>query len=200
MFAKAVGMMVASFPSVKLYPLYYRLCDNYKTKKLKEFKGNYKVEISLPESSKTDLKWWFEHIAQQKKIILEPPPSLTIETDASLFGWGACVKNEDKSTGGNWAKNEAKEHINYLELLATWLGIQCFASKLRNTHIKILSDNTTVVAYINNQGGTKSKCNSVARSLWKWCENTRSGLIYLILYYIITSLGRERIKGQNLVL
>ena len=28
----------------------------------------------------------------------------------------------------------------------------------------------------------------------------RAGLIYLILYYIITNLGRERIKGQILVL
>ena len=41
---------------------------------------------------------------------------------------GACITGDySKQTGGKWSKDEAKEHINYLELLAAWFGIQCFA-------------------------------------------------------------------------
>ena len=36
-------------------------------------------------------------------------------------------------------------------------------------HIKLSSDNTTTVAYINNLGGPKPRCNNIARKLWLWC-------------------------------
>ena len=32
-----------------------------------------------------------------------------------------------------------------------------------------MCDNTTAVAYLNNMGGTKQECNSLAREIWLWC-------------------------------
>ena len=167
--ARVIGSMVATFPGVPYGQLFYRLCDNHKSKALKEHKGNFGASTVLPSECKHDLKWWAENIETVSKKVLTQKPTIVIETDASLKGWGACVKdNKDLSTGGHWSKSEAAEHINYLELLAVWFGIQCFCDSLHNKHIKILSDNTTAVAYLNSQGGTKAKCNTIARKIWLW--------------------------------
>ena len=61
-------------------------------------------------------------------------------------------------------------HINYLELKAIWLGLKSLCNNSRQKHIRIQSDNTTAVAYINAMGGIKSAdCNNMARQIWLWC-------------------------------
>ena len=174
---EVIGLMVASFPGVQYGQLFYRQCDNLKNKKIKENNGYLGALVTLTTEVKEDLAWWVHNIENQQKNIVTPPPAIEIETDASNIGWGACVKDQkSKTTGGQWSAKELEEHINYRELLAVWLGIQCFASNLTNAHIKILSDNTTAVAYVNNQGGTKNKCNALARQIWTWCYNHKNWL------------------------
>jgi hypothetical protein len=52
--------------------------------------------------------------------------------------------------------------------------ILCFLRYLCHKHIKILCDNATAVAYLNNFGGTKSmKCNSKARDIWELAVSNR---------------------------
>jgi hypothetical protein len=168
--AEVIGMMVASFPGVQYGQLFYRQCDNLKNKGLTENRGDYSAKTLLTAPVISDLKWWINNIETECKVIKQPSPRIVIETDASNTGWGACVQNDKtKTTGGNWSTKEADEHINYKELLAVWLGLQCFASEFSESHIKILTDNTTTVAYINKQGGTKSKCNTLANLIWTWC-------------------------------
>ena len=53
------------------------------------------------------------------------------------------------STGGHWQPNEAKHHINYLELLAAYFVLKSFLKDVIGTHIKIVIDNTTAVSIIN---------------------------------------------------
>ena len=36
--------------------------------------------------------------------------------------------------------------------MAAWFGIKSFDSKLKVAHIKLLADNTTTVAYLDNTG------------------------------------------------
>jgi hypothetical protein len=51
-------------------------------------------------------------------------------------------------------------NINFLELQTVYLGLGCFLEELYDKHVKICSDNSTAVAYINNFGGTKyMSCN-----------------------------------------
>ena len=52
-------------------------------------------------------------------------PNMTIELDASNMGWGA--RQGKQLTGGRWFQEEASHHINYRELLAALLALQCFA-------------------------------------------------------------------------
>ena len=68
---------------------------------------------------------------------------LTIITDASTQGWGAHMG--DSQIAGVWTRSERELHINVLDLRAVILALNHWAT-----------DNTTVVAYINKQGGTYS--------------------------------------------
>ena len=94
-------------------------------------------------------------------------PDMTLTTDASIKGWGA-VYGEQK-TVGPWSLEEQGFHINYLELKVVWLGLKSLCYNLRQKHIRIQSDNTTAVAYINAMGGINSADCNMARHIWLWC-------------------------------
>jgi hypothetical protein len=70
------------------------------------------------------------------------------------MGWGATCGN--LSTNGRWSNKESLFHINVLELKATFLAVQAFLKHQSNLSVKLRLDNTTAIAYINNQGGTRS--------------------------------------------
>ena len=92
----------------------------------------------------------------------------THTTDACLTGWGA--EYQGTSTGSLWAKSEATNRSNYLEMLAIFLGLQTFAKDLNNTHIRIMCDNTTAVNVINHMGTSHSDiCNAITKQIWEWC-------------------------------
>ena len=78
-----------------------------------------------------------------------------IDSDPSLSGWGADC--QDRRTGGLWSERERQYHINCLELLAAFLAFQTFATGTKGISVLRRIDNTTAVAYINNQGGTVSR-------------------------------------------
>ena len=75
-------------------------------------------------------------------------------TDASNKGWGAHL--EQVSTKGLWSDREKRLHINILELKAVSLALQSFKDECQNQTVLVATDNSTVVAYINKQGGTHS--------------------------------------------
>ena len=95
-------------------------------------------------------------------------PYITIATDASNLGWGAVC--DGTKTGGPWGKDEADFHINYLEMKAVLLGLKSLYNNTTGKHIRVQSDNTTTVSYINEMGAIKSVlCNDMAQSIWAWC-------------------------------
>ena len=72
-----------------------------------------------------------------------------------MEGWGAHLK--DLQISGTWDSNEKKSHINQLEMVAVLKALTRFAPFLVGQKIGLMSDNCTVVAYLNKQGGTRSK-------------------------------------------
>ena len=58
----------------------------------------------------------------------------------------------DQKTGGFGSLEEQAFHIDYLELKAVLLGLNYLCSTIRNEHIRIQSDNTTTMAYVNAMG------------------------------------------------
>ena len=105
--------------------------------------------------------------------------SIQLFTDASNEGWGAHL--EQASTKGLWSDREKRLHINVLELKAVSLALQTFKDQCQNQTVLFVTDNSTVVAYINKQEGTHSA--EMCALLWKimtWCH-----------HYQITSKARH---------
>ena len=122
----------------------------------------------LTDDCKTELQWWVDNVLSSQNVITHGQPSSTLTTDASQNGWGA-VYNEI-STGGFWSNEEKSFHINCLELLAVFMGLQTFCKTYYNTHIRILTDNTTTIAVLNHMGASHSDpCNRLGKEIWEWC-------------------------------
>lgn len=50
------------------------------------------------------------------------------------------------------------------------MGLQTFCKSLRNTHIRLLTDNTTAIAVLNHMGTSHSDpCNRFGKDIWEWC-------------------------------
>ena len=167
--AQAIGYIVSSLPAVKYGKCHYRAVENDKIFALKEAKGNFDSTMCLSTSAVAELEWWVNHLPTSFHFIQAPVIDCTISSDASLTGWGGAMNNI--STGGHWLPNEAKHHINYLELLAAYFVLKSFIKDIKGKHIKMMIDNTTAVSVINNMGTCHSDpCNSVACKIWTLCE------------------------------
>ncbi len=165
--AELVGKLVASFPGVMYGPLFYRLLDNHKTKALKLARGNFHARTVLSPACNEDLQWWIQNIHSAYNLISHGSPDVSINTDASSTGWGGILGAVE--TGGQWTPDEQVQHINYLELLAVYLSLCALCSDKTKVHVRILTDNTTSVAYLNAMGGRTMLCNNITRRIWLWC-------------------------------
>ena len=77
---------------------------------------------------------------------------MTIFTDASNEAWGASTN--DQTINGRWNESEKLLHVNELELLAIKHALSSFLPLFPNMkHLRIMTDNSTSVSYINKQGG-----------------------------------------------
>ena len=149
--AKLIGNLVASMEAVPYGRLFYRQLEREKIKSLQQNKGNFEAKITLSDFSKKELTCCENSIMTATKILKKLPIDTTICTDASLDGWVAvCEKSE---TGGMWTKQEKALHINALERLGANLGLFSFFRDNKDIkHIRVMMDNNTAVAYINNMG------------------------------------------------
>ena len=97
-----------------------------------------------------------------------PPTPLVLTSDASQSGWGATLPPHRVS--GTWSLEDSLVHINSLELKAVFLALESLEGLVAGQSLLIRSDNTTVVSYINFQGGTHSPSLCLlAIELWEWC-------------------------------
>ncbi|XDV51917.1 hypothetical protein PO909_020709 [Leuciscus waleckii] len=99
----------------------------------------------------------------------------TISTDASLTGWGAVM--DGRFARGLWETRHSSWHINCLEMLAVYKALRSFFPELRGHHVLIHSDNTSEVAYLNHQGGLRSRplCR-LAHQILLWSQGKLSSL------------------------
>uniref|UniRef100_UPI003AF4B147 reverse transcriptase-like protein n=1 Tax=Thiolapillus sp. TaxID=2017437 RepID=UPI003AF4B147 len=168
--ASCIGLMVASFLAVPMGPLHYKALEESKKKALKDNNGNWEKNMQISVKGKTELQWWIDHILEQKAPIQRADPSVTLKTDSSLSGWGALRTDTGQKAQGLWGENEKYHHINYLELSAILLGLKSLLNNTENTHIRVMTDNTTAVSCLNKQGSKSQFLNDMAQEIWQWCE------------------------------
>ena len=127
--------------------------------------------VALPEEARRDLSWWMvrDHLLVGVRFGT-PAPDLHLYSDASSSGWGAHLL--DQNVSGVWSAQEKLLHINLLEMKALFLALQAFQEDVAGHHVTAMCDNSTVVAYINKQGGTVSRplCLLTSRLL-RWTES-----------------------------
>lgn len=79
---------------------------------------------------------------------------------------------------GCWSPSELQYDINWLELWAIHLALKHFHSHVKGQHVLILTDNITVKAHVNREGGTHSKpLLDEAMALTSWVEKHRVSLL-----------------------
>ncbi|KAL0201658.1 hypothetical protein M9458_004845, partial [Cirrhinus mrigala] len=108
-------------------------------------------------------------VSLQCRRLFSPPEHLVVYTDASSTGWGAVCNGQAAS--GSWTGPRLQWHINCLELLAVLLALRRFRPMLRHKHVLVRTDSTATVAYINHQGGLRSRrMSQLARHLLLWSQ------------------------------
>ena len=126
--------------------------------------------IPIPPSLHVHLRWWLDPAKVLSGQPLHPlQHALQLFTDASNEGWGAHLG--DYMAKGVWLESEGALHINLLELKAVLLALKRFERLCCNQIVLVCTDNTTVVSYINKEGGMKS--GSLCALLWRpmlWCN------------------------------
>ena len=125
--------------------------------------------IPIGPSARTTLLWWGQmHHLRKGVLIDQVAPTLTLVTDASLVGWGGHLM--DLQIQGVWSQSDRSHHINWLELKAVVLSLQYFQARVRTHRVLLRTDNSSVVAYINKEGGTQSPgLSHLAEGLLLWC-------------------------------
>ena len=127
-------------------------------------KGDSNPQVPAPH-----LQWWL----QEDSILTGQPlhpikHALQIFTDTSKEGWGTRLN--ERTARGSWSLPESKLHINYLELKAVFLALKEFQDLCTDKIVLVATDNTTVVSYINKEGGMRS--GPLCALLWRiltWC-------------------------------
>ena len=167
-FMSLIGLLTATEKQVHLgrlhmRPIQWHLKNNWR------FPESLDKVIPVPRSLHPHLRWWLEESNVLPGQPLHPlKHALQIFTDASKEGWGAHL--DEHTARGTWSLPESKLYINHLELKAVFLALKEFQNFCCNKTVLIATDNTTVVAYINKEGGMKS--GSLCALLWRilsWC-------------------------------
>ncbi|XP_049927755.1 uncharacterized protein LOC126407114 [Epinephelus moara] len=98
---------------------------------------------------------WTTALGLREGVPLGPVRSrVTITTDASEAGWGTLWGNHP--AWGRWGPFWRGTHINLLELEAVYRALVYFLPVIQGKHVLVQINNSTVVAYINHQGGLRS--------------------------------------------
>ena len=142
------------YGSIYLRPLQFQLSRNWRQGR--DPPGN---RVPLTKETHRALRWWLKpsHLSEGVPIHALDPTVRTF-TDASTTGWGGHVGEQRFS--GLWTEEESRLHINVLELRALKLVLR-LCNPPEGAVILAATDNSTVVAYVNRLGGTRSW------SLWK---------------------------------
>ncbi|KAG8537840.1 hypothetical protein GDO81_023728 [Engystomops pustulosus] len=166
---KILGLLTACISSVAWSQSHCRTLQSWILRSWNRRTSGLDRKIIIPSSVKRDLQWWLETKHLEKGVAWHCLPCLTITTDASSLGWGAVFPSHYAQ--GPWTPSLAKKPSNYRELRAVWEALKSNPLLVKNRHVHILTDNTTVVSYLRRQGGTRSVAlSSLTRTIFFWAE------------------------------
>ena len=129
---------------------------------------NFEKEIPITLHLISHHQWWLKptNILNGKSFV-QKQTTVTITTNASKVGYGGHMNS--LVVQGEWSDVQKEWHINLLEMEAVFLVMKHFVQNLRDHNVLIRCDNSTVVQYINKQGGTRSyQLCYKTWGMWNW--------------------------------
>ncbi|XP_062386517.1 uncharacterized protein LOC134075064 [Sardina pilchardus] len=170
MFLRLLGLMASMIAVIPLGLLHMRAFQRWVLSHRLNTSRHLNKRLTVDALCQTALAPW-----TQRQLLHQGAPigrilfRKVITTDASLRGWGAIC--EDRTVRGEWSLSQSSLHINHLELLTVFLALKHFLPALQGHHVLVRTDNSTVVSYINRQGGTHSlPLLKLSRSLLLWSQ------------------------------
>lgn len=149
---KIIGTMVSTAPMVKWALWRMRPFQRGFLRQWDSADLNQRVHIT--SSMRAGLHWWLRKENLLVCHSLAPTAWVVVTSDASSRGWGAHCLSE--MAQGRWEFPTWKVVSNVLELRAAFQALQAFAHLIRGKAVMLRLDNTSAVAYIRRQGGTRS--------------------------------------------
>ena len=138
--------------------------------------GNWSDRIQVPQWVLSEVAWWSSPAVLQGLPLAARETEVTLFTDASSSGWGAQLGSH--STQGQWSASQRLCHINVLEMQAVIYAVRDFLPLLRYHVVRLMCDNAVTVAYIKNEGGTRSHTlMQMTIRLLKWCDSKAITLV-----------------------
>lgn len=90
--ARVIGRMTAAIQATIPAPLCNRNLQRLKNSAFQTTQS-FETRVQLVQAAREELSWWIREVRHWNgKPISLAVPDMTIETDASLLGWGACTK------------------------------------------------------------------------------------------------------------
>ena len=117
--------------------------------------------IHIPRNLKLNLCKWIS-LAPFPQLLGSPAVDITIQTDASLKGWGFLIGN--KQFHGTFDRNMTYS-INVLELLTIWFALLMVSKK--GIVIQILCDNSVALQVLKKGGSKRFHLSSLVELIWK---------------------------------
>lgn len=206
--AKVIGQCSSAAELLPLGRLQLR-CLQFAFADLWNQNQDWDMHLPMTKELRSSVKMWSDPQWLRRGVTLvNPPQSWMLFSDSSLMGWGGHLvpvsgSRSDVKVEGVWSQEDklSYQHINELELLAVFRAVTQLKDYLMNQSILLMSDNTTVVAYIKNQGGTHSRtlCNLTV-SILQFCAAIKMQVVVRFipgrLNLIADNLSRQAIATE----
>ncbi len=201
LFQRLLGHMAAAAAVTPLGLLHMRPLQHWLHGRVPRWawqRGTYRVAIT-PECRQTFSPWSDPLFLRAGVALEQVSRHAVVFTDASATGWGATYNGQ--AVSGVWTGPQRHWHINCLELLAVYLALGRLKGPLRGKHVLVRTDNTATVAYINRQGGLRSRrMSQLARHLLLWSQKHLRSLRALhvpgVLNRVADELSRAALPGE----
>ena len=167
---KLLGMLKHWAPYLRRGRLELRKVQRWLSLRWQQSRGRWSDLIRVDHSLCSILRWFLDLRVIGLGVPLHPsPPSQEMYTDASKEGWGGQLKSF--TARGIWTPREKLLHINHLEMLAVLRACKEFRLQLQHRVTTAHIDNTTVVAYLKKEGGTRSwPLTLLTRQVLSWLD------------------------------
>ncbi|KAK5579988.1 hypothetical protein RB653_009678 [Dictyostelium firmibasis] len=176
------GKLIALKDAVIPFRLYTRQTNKFHCHSLKLANGNWDQSFPISQDVKKEISNWLTLLNQWngKEISLFPSYDYVLTTDASESGAGATLMKDNKvikTWSFQWSEVQSNMSSNRREMLALLMAFQTLCRKLNNCNLKIQTDNTTTLSYVNRQGGQIQDLSILFEQLWKQCLKKKINLI-----------------------